>query len=115
DIQLLEDYPTGYDAYTQRAHRWIRGDWQITDWLFPWVRDESGKRVKNPLPLSERWKILDNLRRSLLPLTTVLLIVAGWTLLPGSAIGWTLIALFPLVAPNLIGVAAQIGDHPAGE
>src|SRR5206468_915583 len=91
------------------------GDWQITDWLFPSVRNESGQRVKNPLPFSERWKILDNLRRSLLPLTTVLLIVAGWIGLPGSALVWTFIALFPLVVPNLISVAAEIGDHPPGE
>src|SRR5207247_2295859 len=68
DIQLLEDYPSGVDAYMQRQHRWIRGDWQITDWLFPWI--------SNPLPLIERWKILDNLRRSLSPASIVALLLA---------------------------------------
>ncbi|MEP7198590.1 MAG: glucoamylase family protein, partial [Chloroflexota bacterium] len=115
DIQLLEDFPSGYDAYAQREHRWIRGDWQITDWLFPRVRNESGQRVPNSLPLSERLKILDNLRRSLVPISIVLLLAAGWAVLPGSAAVWTFFALFPFIIPQLITFMSEIGVHPLGE
>ena len=67
DIQLLEDFPSGYDAFIQRQHRWVRGDWQISAWLFPFT---PGGR--NALPLIERWKIFDNLRQSLAPPALVL-------------------------------------------
>ncbi len=115
DIQLLEDYPTGVDAFTQRQHRWIRGDWQITDWLFPRVRDESGRRARNPLPLIERWKIFDNLRRSLAPPSIFALLAAGWLVLPGLPLVWTALALFPLVFPQFIAFASGIAEHPKGE
>ncbi|MBI5879881.1 MAG: hypothetical protein HZB53_19720 [Chloroflexi bacterium] len=115
DIQLLEDYPSGYDAYSQREHRWIRGDWQISDWLLPFVRDESGQRVPNPLPFDERLKILDNLRRSLVPASIVLLFVAGWLVLPGAPFVWTGLALVAIIIPQLLGMASQLGVHPPGE
>jgi cyclic beta-1,2-glucan synthetase len=115
DIQLLEDFPSGYDAYTRREHRWIRGDWQIIDWLFPAVPDESGARVPNLLPLNERLKIFDNLRRSLLPQSIILLLAGGWTLLPGSAEVWTFFALCPFVIPQLLTFISEIGVHPRGE
>jgi hypothetical protein len=115
DIQLLEDYPSGYDAYSQREHRWIRGDWQISDWLTRHVRDGQGQRVRNPLPLGERLKIFDNLRRSLLPTAIVLFFVAGWTVLPGSPAVWTLLALFAFLIPQLNTLLNELGVHPAGE
>jgi cellobiose phosphorylase len=115
DIQLLEDFPTGYDAYSKREHRWIRGDWQISDWLFPYVHDGRGQRVRNPLPLGERLKIFDNLRRSLLPIAIMLFFVAGWTVLPGSPAVWTLLALFPFIIPQLNTFLSELGVHPPGE
>ena len=65
DVELLDDYPSHYDSYAKRQHRWTRGDWQIARWLFPWVRDARNRPVRNRLPLISRWKIFDNLRRSL--------------------------------------------------
>ena len=65
DIEVIEDYPSHYSAHNRRKHRWLRGDWQITEWLLPQVPDESGGGVPNPLSVVSRWKILDNLRRSL--------------------------------------------------
>jgi cellobiose phosphorylase len=115
DIELLEDYPSGYDAFAQRRHRWIRGDWQIADWLFPWVPGATGKYVRNPLALIERWKILDNLRRSLTPPSVILLLIAGWLLLPGVAGLWTVMALLPLLFPLFTNLLPSLGMHPAGE
>ncbi|WP_168219320.1 GH36-type glycosyl hydrolase domain-containing protein [Limnoglobus roseus] len=100
DIEVYDEFPARYHAYARRDHRWIRGDWQLLPWL--------GKRVPTPreplpnvLPALERWKIVDNLRRSLLAPALILLLVAGWTILPGSAWGWTLLALAPLAFPTL--------------
>lgn len=78
DIELFDDFPHGYQSYTNRAHRWIRGDWQIADWIFSRVPLADGGRGPNPLSPLNRWKIVDNLRRSLLPAASVALLIASW-------------------------------------
>jgi cyclic beta-1,2-glucan synthetase len=83
DIELYDEFPQGYQSYSSRAHRWIRGDWQIAGWIFPHVPHASGSRGPNPLTLLDRWKILDNLRRSLLPATSLGLLIASWLISPG--------------------------------
>jgi len=90
DVQLFEDYPQRYMVDVSRRHRWIRGDWQIASWLLPGVRGAEGKRVPNPLSLLSKWKIFDNLRRSLLPLGLTLLLLLGWTVL-AQPLAWTLV------------------------
>lgn len=115
DVELLEDFPSGFDTFAQRQHRWVRGDWQVTPWLLPGVQDSHGQIQKNPLPLIERWKILDNLRRSLVPVFVILLLLAGWTILPGSIIGWTLLALSCALFPFLRSSLTAFGIRPVGE
>ena len=101
DIEVVDDYPSSVLAHARRQHRWVRGDWQILWWLFPYVPSRTGV-TRNRLPLIARWKILDNLRRSLVPPATWLLLVLGWTALPGHAAVWTAVGLaapaFPLVS-----------------
>ncbi|HEX6505036.1 MAG TPA: glucoamylase family protein [Terriglobales bacterium] len=99
DIEIIEDYPSHYSAYNRRKHRWLRGDWQIAGWLGSRVPDESGNRVPNPMSIVSQWKILDNLRRSLVEPATFLLLVLGWTTLPGKPVRWTLVALGILFLP----------------
>jgi cyclic beta-1,2-glucan synthetase len=99
DIEIIEDYPSHYSAYNRRKHRWLRGDWQITGWLFSKVPDESGHQVPNPISLVSQWKILDNLRRSLVEPAIFLLLVFGWLVLPGNPIYWTLATLAILFVP----------------
>jgi hypothetical protein len=108
DIELIDRYPSHYSAHTQRRHRWMRGDWQIAEWLFAKVRDESGRRVPNPISLISRWKILDNLRRSMVEPAMVALFLLGWTVLPGSPLYWTLVALGVLLLPPLVQFAAGL-------
>ncbi len=86
DIELYDEFPRGYESYIGRQHRWIRGDWQIVDWIFPRVPRPGGGRVPNPLSGFNRWKIFDNLRRSLLPVTIVGLLVTSWLISP--QLGW---------------------------
>jgi cyclic beta-1,2-glucan synthetase len=99
DIEIIEDYPSHYSAYSRRKHRWLRGDWQITAWLRSKVRDESGKYVANPISIVSQWKILDNLRRSLVEPATFLLLVCGWLFLPATPLYWTLVTVGILFLP----------------
>jgi len=98
DVELVDDYPSSVVAHMRRQHRWVRGDWQILLWLFPWVPTRSGVE-RNRLPIISRWKIFDNLRRSLVPPTLLLLLACGWTILPGAAWMWTVAALALLAFP----------------
>jgi cyclic beta-1,2-glucan synthetase len=82
DIELFDEFPQGYQSYSKRTHRWIRGDWQIAGWIFPRVATGSSGRGINPLSLLNRWKILDNLRRSLLPATSLALLLMAWLISP---------------------------------
>ena len=103
DVELFDDYPSDYDTFSKRQHRWTRGDWQIAQFLFPWVSDAAGRSVPNNLSLISRWKIFDNLRRSLMAPTTLAFLVLAWTMLPRSPAAWTLAIIavlsFPIYAP----------------
>lgn len=99
DVQIIEDYPSHYSAYNRRKHRWLRGDWQIAEWLGLKVRDEMGRQIENPIRLISQWKILDNLRRSLVEPATFLLLVLGWLALPGRPRWWTLATVCILFVP----------------
>ena len=109
DIEVIDDYPSHYSAYTRRKHRWLRGDWQIAQWLFSKVPDESGKYVRNPIATISRWKIFDNLRRSLVEIFTFALLLAGWLGLPGGALYWTAVTLFLMFVPVLVQFVFSLG------
>jgi cyclic beta-1,2-glucan synthetase len=109
DIEVIDDYPSHYSAYTRRKHRWLRGDWQIAQWLFSKVPDESGRYVRNPIATISRWKIFDNLRRSLVETSTFALLLAGWLGLPGGALYWTAFTLFLMFVPTLVQFVFSLG------
>jgi len=100
DTELFDDFPARYHAYARREHRWVRGDWQLIPWLGRLVPALHGTQP-NPLPALERWKLFDNLRRSLIPPALVVMLVLGWAVLPGSPWLWTTIALGVLALPLL--------------
>ena len=114
DIDLVDDYPSNYLAFAARQHRWVRGDWQILRWLWRTVPDAAGRPVPNTLPGVARWKILDNLRRSLLAPMLVALFVAGWTVLPGSALVWTGFGLLVLAFPAYMQVSRSLTNRFRG-
>ncbi len=94
DIVLYEGFPASYPEYARRMHRWIRGDWQLLPWLGRKVPAADGSRLPNKLASVDRWKIVDNLRRSLVPPSLVLLALGDWFFLPGSPWFWTLLVIF---------------------
>ena len=93
NIVLYENFPLNYPEYVLRLHRWVRGDWQLIPWLRARVPAADGTTIANTLSTLDRWKIVDNLRRSLLSPALLLLFVGGWMVLPGSAWLWTLLAV----------------------
>jgi cyclic beta-1,2-glucan synthetase len=111
DIELFDDYPSTYSAFTKRNHRWTRGDWQIAAWLLPHVPAERGA-VKNPISLLSKWKIFDNLRRSLNFTFLLILLVAGIFWLPGSDWIWVIATLGIIAFPTYITLSSDLLNRP---
>ena len=119
DTELFDDFPARYHAYARREHRWVRGDWQLLPWLGRGVGVRSGRGPNRPrpdspvspphsplptppsqpLPLLERWKLLDNLRRSLVPPALLVLLVWAGRSCPAPPWLWTAMALASSALP----------------
>jgi cyclic beta-1,2-glucan synthetase len=108
DVEVVDDYPSHFSAFCRRKHRWVRGDWQIMFSLLPHVRNFFGQKVRNPLNHISRWKIIDNLRRSLTEFATLLLFLYSWLLLPGAALHWTMAAIALLMLPTCLQFALTV-------
>jgi cyclic beta-1,2-glucan synthetase len=112
DIELYDEFPQGYQSYAKRSHRWIRGDWQIAGWIFPRAPLAAGGRGPNPLSLFDRWKIFDNLRRSLIPAANLGLLTGCWLISPRIGLAASLVVamqlLFhPLAQPFTMATTAR--------
>jgi len=101
DVPLYEATPTNYLTDVKRRIRWIRGDWQIAGWLFPKILNKDNQRVANPISTLSKLKILDNLRRSLVPIALLVLFFLSWTILPISCFWFDLIIAI-VVLPTII-------------
>lgn len=103
DVRLYEDYPERFAADAKRRARWIRGDWQLLPWLLPWTPRSGSGWERNRLNLLARGKLLDNLRRSLVPVAALALLVTGW-LYGENPAAWTAWVLALWFAPPLVGM-----------
>ncbi|MHB8736079.1 MAG: GH36-type glycosyl hydrolase domain-containing protein, partial [Terriglobales bacterium] len=113
DIELYEEYPARYNTDINRRHRWIRGDWQIAQWLLPRVPGPDARRIANPLSSLSQWKIFDNLRRSLVPAGLMLLLLGNWMLLPELGGIGPLLVLALIALPGLLSSAVEVWRKPA--
>ncbi|GAB1715768.1 MAG: glycosyltransferase 36 [Nitrobacter sp.] len=99
DIEVVEEFPNRYNVAAKRQHRWVRGDWQ----LLPWIVGRGGA-----MPLLGRWRMLDNLRRSLLAPITLMAVVLCWLLpMPAAIIGLLLVLAtiaIPAFLPSIFSV-----------
>ena len=115
DVEVVDDFPSRYDVSARRHHRWARGDWQ----LLPWILGFAGKvgratSVRDELPRIGRWKMIDNLRRTLSAPACVLALTIGWTLPFEPALVWTTFVLATIVLPSLIPVISAIPGRRPG-
>ena len=108
DIELSDTFPSSYLSSVQRQHRWIRGDWQIAAWGGASVPTAEGRHEPNPIGALNRWKILDNLRRSLIPVTSVGLLLASWAAGPGVAAFAGLLVALSLLLPSALRLGAWV-------
>lgn len=100
DVELLEDHPEHYLADASRRRRWARGDWQIARWLLPRVPGPDNTRRPNPLEMLARWMILDNLRRTLVPVAMLMALLLGWFGAPKTALSWTAMLVIVFLLPD---------------
>src|SRR4030095_14135205 len=111
DVQVFDDYPSSYLTWTRRKHRWIRGDWQLLPWTRRTIPRPAGP-TPNPLPAAGPGKIIDNLRRSVVELAQLALLVAGWTVLPGSPLRWTALWIGVVAAPWIVTLLLRAPRPP---
>ncbi|MBA2587677.1 MAG: glycosyl transferase [Alphaproteobacteria bacterium] len=105
DVEVVEEFPSRYDVEVSRQHRWVRGDWQLVPWIFG-----SGHTV----PLLGRWKMLDNLRRSLTAPAMLLSFLLGWMLPHTAALAWTVFLTLVILLPPLLPIAAGVFPRQRG-
>ncbi|NLI60079.1 MAG: glycosyl transferase [Clostridiales bacterium] len=108
DIQLIDGYPSNYISYAMRLHRWVRGDWQLIPWMSSRVFNFKKEKVNNPLTIMSKWKVFDNLRRSLLSPSLFLLLTLGLTVLPRSDWFWLGIFSITLALPLLMDLVSSL-------
>lgn len=112
-VLLFEQFPSNYQAFGNRQHRWIRGDWQIADWLLPEVPEGNDRHEDNPLSLVNRWKILDNLRRSLVPPACILVLLGSWLIMPDSAF-WNAFIALAIFIPAIMPIPSRVREGIRG-
>src|SRR6185312_11698138 len=111
DVQVYEEHPAHYGVDVKRRHRWIRGDWQLLPWLLPWAPTAQRGWRPNATTALSRWKILDNLRRSLVPTATLALLLFGWVYIDRAA-SWTLAVLAMILLPPLLAALLDLVQKP---
>jgi cyclic beta-1,2-glucan synthetase len=104
DIEVVEEFPAGYAVAALRQHRWARGDWQ----LLPWLAPRAGRAQRAAIPAMGRWKMFDNLRRTLSAPAGVAALVAGWMLPFPAALAWTAFVLLTIALPTLLPVFGDV-------
>ena len=113
DVEFYEEYPSRYNVDVDRRHRWIRGDWQITQWLLPRVPGSDARRIANPLSVLSQWKIFDNLRRSLVPVALTVLMLGNWLLVPQLGALGSLLVVSIITLPGFLAALAGVFRKPA--
>ncbi len=114
DVDLFEEFPTSYLVDARRHHRWVRGDWQLLPWILGVARDAAGHRQKARIPTASRWKMVDNLRRSLVAPSSLVAAVAAWVLPAAPPLLWTGLAVGSVAVPALIPVLDNLLPRRSG-
>jgi cyclic beta-1,2-glucan synthetase len=108
DVELFDEFPSNYLVSVARQHRWARGDWQLLPWILGRARDATGQRSRRSIPGIARWKMIDNLRRTISAPLTLATLVAAWTLPSVSAGPWTAFVLASVIVPAALPVLAGL-------
>jgi len=108
DLELVDAYPSKFNSFVARLHRWIRGDWQLVPWLLRSIYNKENTLIPNPLSHISKWKITDNLRRSLLTPAVMVLIALGLSILPGPGAFWVGLGIAAMGLPLVLSLLTRI-------
>ncbi|HEY7369182.1 MAG TPA: glycosyl transferase, partial [Thermoanaerobaculia bacterium] len=108
DVELFEGFPAHYEVSAARQQRWTRGDWQLLPWILGVGRDPQGRPRSRGISAIGRWKMIDNLRRSLVAPASLLTLLVGWALPGASPLLWSAFVLATLSLPPLFHVFAGL-------
>ncbi len=108
DIELVEDFPSRYDVAVARQHRWARGDWQLLPWILGRGDAAPAAPGRRALTLISLWKMLDNLRRTLSALATIVALLVGWLLPATAGLLWTGYIVLMIALPAFLPVIAGL-------
>ncbi len=114
DIEVVEEFPSRYDVELARQHRWLRGDWQLLPWIFGNGGGGAVEGHGDGIPALGRWKMLDNLRRSLTAPALLLALLVGWQLPFAAALVWTAFLVLTVALPPLLPILAAVIPPRAG-
>ncbi|MFT8315411.1 MAG: glucoamylase family protein [Clostridium sp.] len=104
DVEFIDAYPSYYNSGTKRLHRWVRGDWQLIPYMFK----------PSSLNVISKWKMLDNLRRSTLSLSIIILLILSLTIVPDGIDKWLSLAFIALISPWLFDVSEIVASPMRG-
>ncbi len=114
DVEFVEEFPSRYDVARARDHRWVRGDWQLLPWIISGRADFNAVRERGEhdrLAALGRWKLIDNLRRSLTPIAMVIALVIGWHQPFKAAALWTAYIAISIGVPAFLAIAANLAGN----
>jgi cyclic beta-1,2-glucan synthetase len=114
DIEFFDEFPTHYAEAAARQHRWARGDWQLLPWIIGHARDASGAPMRTLIPVISRWKMFDNLRRTLSAPAVFLILIAGWALPFASPVICSAFVIATIALPLLLPVLTRLIPHRRG-
>jgi len=104
DVDLFEEFPTNYEVAARRRHRWVRGDWQLLPWILGHARDAAGRKQEVHIPTESRWKMVDNLRRSLVAPSSFFVLICAWILATVPPLPWSALIIGSIAVPAFIPV-----------
>jgi cyclic beta-1,2-glucan synthetase len=114
DVEVVEEFPARYDVAALRQHRWARGDWQILPWILGRGYKSGADRARDAIPALGRWKMLDNLRRTLSAPAAIFALLAGLALPLAAALAWTVFVLGTIALPILIPIVGTVVPRRPG-
>jgi len=118
DIELFEEFPAHFEAAAARQHRWARGDWQLLPWILGRgpvaTPSDTSRTARVSIPIIGRYKMIDNLRRTLWAPAAFLTLLAGWTLAGASPPLWTVFVLSTIALPAVLRILGGLAPNRPG-